>query len=154
MHVSLPWDFTGEELHLVYSPLTLPRPPNQPGRTSAKAMTAQCTLRSNRATEPPPEKAGRILPPLLRAFKPSPAITLTRSRQGCRAQRKGRLERQSWGASSRLAGFPSALQQVLPWNEKRRGTVPAGGGGTPVMVSASLLHEVSFAANDPQFLLV
>lgn len=50
-----------------------------------------------------------------------------------------------------LARFPSALQRALrtPAIRKRRDTVPAGGGGTPVVVSAGLLHEVSFAANDP-----
>lgn len=50
-----------------------------------------------------------------------------------------------------LAKFPSTLQKstLPPVMKKRRNAVPAGGGGAPVMVSAGLLHEVSFAANDP-----
>lgn len=49
-----------------------------------------------------------------------------------------------------LAKLPSMLQKSsLPPAVKKRSMVPAGGGGAPVVVSAGLLHEVSFAANDP-----
>lgn len=82
------------------------------------------------------------------AFQILLPLTVARSGQSCCSQRNEWLE--YWVTSSQFSkiSFCSA-EGTRPLNEEEEGTVPAGGGGAPVVVSAGLLHEVSFAADDP-----
>lgn len=60
------------------------------------------------------------------------------------------LSFEDWETFSQCGKIPSALQEsTLPPVMRKRGALPAGGGRASVLVSAGLLHEVSFAADDP-----